>query len=166
MNAVNTCPGCVADPHREHPHVYVAGVPIDKELAPLIGMLWALGIGTSESCQADHADYYGVQVAMIGFDTFDDAHRFVCLMAAANPVYADEFTCLSDDPGEEGFRISVWYQGRVTPGRALLSPSVAVEFPTAKITELTEGIRAHLRVKLDLDEQLPLWQERRFVEQP
>ena len=113
---------------------------IDEKLAPLITLLWRLGVETMECCQDIEEPVTETPTARISFDTLPDATTFVALLMAGNPGYADELECLNDYPSESGFRVFVWFQ----PGLAAPIPTVVVELPTALITELTEGVRAHL----------------------
>jgi hypothetical protein len=56
MATTHSCAECAKHPTM-HPQVAVCGVPIDEPLAPLIDMLWTLGIDTSESCQDGNDDH-------------------------------------------------------------------------------------------------------------
>ena len=133
----------------DHPTVDVDGVPIDELLVPLITILWALNIRTSECCQAsskiahfdDEDEEEIVDVAQVSFFDLENADRFVNLLARGLPDYVeDDLQWLSDEFTEHGFRIYVWYQG----GGGQLMPTVVVEFPTEKIGEITAGIKKYL----------------------
>ena len=137
------CCECEHGHEQRHPTVDLRGVQIDERLAPLINIIWNLGIRTDECCQEIESPL-DVPVAMIGFEDLAGAATFVRLLAAANPDYCDDFEYLSDCPSDNGFRIYVWFQGSVGTGLAQLFPSVVLEIPTDLLDELTKGVLEHL----------------------
>lgn len=69
---------------QEHPTVEVDGVPIDREIAPLIRALWELEIATLNSCQDNHGRVW------IEFASAADAEDFLDRVA----VYEGELDTL------------------------------------------------------------------------
>ena len=58
-----------------HPHVIIDGIEIDEEIAPLIELIWNLGLRTSNSCQDNPAGMVWIEFAA------EDAAEFLNIVA-------------------------------------------------------------------------------------
>jgi len=143
-----------------HPTVDVDGVDIDEQLAPLIKLLWNLGISTAECCQYDEGPI--VPVANMSFKDLESAEQFLGLLMAGNPD-ATDWRWIDDSPTPEGFRLTVGLDSSEDPNdpvwdlpsnaqyrhyrrrpRESWRHSICVEFPADQIAELTAGIGKYL----------------------
>ena len=131
---------------QEHNHdtIVVRGIPIDAKLAPLINILWSIGIRTIESCQEVQNHPLPIPIATISFETPDDATKFINLLAASSPQLRNDLLYLDDTPSDRGFRCYIWYQGSTGTGFAQLFPTVTLEMPTDHIETATTDITRHL----------------------
>lgn len=129
--------------HQTHRTTILRGIPVDEKLAPLLNILWSIGIRTTESCQ-QVASARDIPVASISFETTDDATKFVTLLAASSPQFKDDLLYLDDFPSDLGFRCYIWFQGSVGSAFAQLFPTVTVEMPTSQIEQITRDIAQHL----------------------
>jgi hypothetical protein len=138
-----------------HTTVLVDGVEIDEQLAPLIRILWGLGISTHECCQYKEGPV--CPVASVWFKDLDRAEQFLGLLKAGNPK-ATDWQHIDEYPTSEGFRLTVVLSADVDdpaydlPINAKYRPDpwqaftrhIGVEFPADRIAELTAGIGKYL----------------------
>lgn len=128
----------------EHPSG--RGVRVDKELAPLIKLLWELGVPTMECCQhcetVQHSDKEQLRIARISFYDIEYATEFITLLCLTD--YIDELMCLSDERSKSGFRIYVWYQPIDRDEPPFIAPSFVIELPTDEIASITKSIKNKL----------------------
>lgn len=129
---------------QSHPTTTVRGVEIDEKLAPLMNILWSIGIRTTDSCQEIDNHPLPIPIATISFETPDDATKFITLLAAANPQFKDDLCYLDDHPSDKGFRCYIWYQGSVGHAFAQMFPTVTFEMPAGELEEITRNITQHL----------------------
>lgn len=109
-------------------------VPIDREIAPLIGTVWALGIETHACCQ-DFQDSGSVQIAM---PSCADAHLFLTVVArhAGKDVarHAARIGWRSD------WELGVWSVGWERGKFTRLTLYAAVYFPRDHLAEVVRAL--------------------------
>lgn len=83
-------PSAYDDAFRVHPTVEMAGLKIDEQMAPLVGILWELGIKTCACCQGHALDYHishsSSGAAYIMFKDYQQAANFVRYTAEKLPA--------------------------------------------------------------------------------
>lgn len=115
----------------EHPEA--GAVPIDIEIAPLIGTLWQQHIETTGSCQDDHGHVW------LCFLTPDDAARFIQVLAFEADPDPDSVYERQTGVGAGGWEWTTWFEPQM-PADPDFSLIIELRFPRSDLPTVLERL--------------------------